>query len=171
MLNNTMGMQTAKFWLGNSTGQKTCFLQQGEKKKQTLRLEGLKSKPSNGLDSWVGKRRRAWQLEEGMATHSSILAWRILMDREEPGGLQSIGSQRVRHDWVTKHSTARLNTLYGPCLNSNLIKPTVKDIYGRSIWTITLICDNQKLLSNFLGLMPVIVVMLLKVSLPFRDQN
>ena len=32
-------------------------------------------------------------LEEGMATHSSILAW-----REEPGGLQSIGSQRVRLD-------------------------------------------------------------------------
>ena len=31
-----------------------------------------------------------------MATHSSILAW-----REEPGGLQSMGSQRVRHNWVT----------------------------------------------------------------------
>ena len=36
-------------------------------------------------------------LEEGMATHSSILAWRIPWT-EEPGGLQSIGSQRVRHD-------------------------------------------------------------------------
>ena len=36
-------------------------------------------------------------LEEGMATHSSILAWRILWT-EEPGGLQSIRSQRVRHD-------------------------------------------------------------------------
>ena len=36
-------------------------------------------------------------LEEGMATHSSILAWRIQW-REEPGGLQSRGSQRVRHD-------------------------------------------------------------------------
>ena len=33
-------------------------------------------------------------LENGMATHSSILAWRILW-REEPGGLQSMGSQRV----------------------------------------------------------------------------
>ena len=39
-------------------------------------------------------------LEEGMATHSSILAWRI-PGTEEPGGLQSIGSQRVRHDLVT----------------------------------------------------------------------
>ena len=36
-------------------------------------------------------------LEEGMATHSSILAWRIPWT-EESGGLQSIGSQRVRHD-------------------------------------------------------------------------
>ena len=36
-------------------------------------------------------------LEEGMATHSSILAWRIPWT-EEPGGLQPVGSQRVRHD-------------------------------------------------------------------------
>ena len=36
-------------------------------------------------------------LEEGMATHSNILAWRIPWT-EEPDGLQSIGSQRVGHD-------------------------------------------------------------------------
>ena len=36
-------------------------------------------------------------LEEGMATHFSILAWRIPWT-EEPGGLQSMGSERVRHD-------------------------------------------------------------------------
>ena len=36
-------------------------------------------------------------LEEGMATHSSILAWRIPWT-EGTGGLQSMGSQRVRHD-------------------------------------------------------------------------
>ena len=36
-------------------------------------------------------------LEEGMATHSSILAWRIPMT-EETGGLQSMGLQRVGHD-------------------------------------------------------------------------
>ena len=39
-------------------------------------------------------------LEKGMETHSSILAWRIPWT-EEPGGLRSIGSQRVRHDWAT----------------------------------------------------------------------
>ena len=37
-------------------------------------------------------------MEEDMATHSSILAWRIPW-AEEPGGLQSTGSQKVRHDW------------------------------------------------------------------------
>ena len=36
-------------------------------------------------------------LEKGMATHSSILIWRILWT-EETGGLQSMGLQRVRHD-------------------------------------------------------------------------
>ena len=36
-------------------------------------------------------------LEEEMATHSGILAWRIPWT-EEPGGLQSVGSQRVRHN-------------------------------------------------------------------------
>ena len=39
-------------------------------------------------------------LEKEMATHSSTLAWRIPW-REEPGGLQSTGSQRVGHDWAT----------------------------------------------------------------------
>ena len=39
-------------------------------------------------------------LEKGMATHSSIHAQRI-PSTEEPGGLQSMGSQRVRHDCVT----------------------------------------------------------------------
>ena len=39
-------------------------------------------------------------LKKGMATHSSILAWRIPWT-EEPGGPLSMGSQRVRYDWVT----------------------------------------------------------------------
>ena len=40
-------------------------------------------------------------LEKEMETHSSILAWEIPWT-EEPGGLQSMGSQRVRHDLVIK---------------------------------------------------------------------
>ena len=48
-------------------------------------------------------------LEEGMATHSSILAWRIPWI-EEPGRIQSIGSQRVGHYWsdLAPHSTEYL---------------------------------------------------------------
>ena len=41
-------------------------------------------------------------LPKEMATHSSILAWRIPWTKE-PGGLQSMGSQRVGHDWA-KHT-------------------------------------------------------------------
>ena len=39
-------------------------------------------------------------LEKEMATHSSILAWRISWT-EDPGRLQSMGLQRVGHNWVT----------------------------------------------------------------------
>ena len=42
--------------------------------------------------------------EGGHATHSSILAWRIPWT-VKPGGLQSMGSQRVGHNWATMHST------------------------------------------------------------------
>ena len=47
----------------------------------------------------TGVRSPGWEgpLEEGMATHSSILAWKIPWV-EEPGGLQSMGSQRVGRD-------------------------------------------------------------------------
>ena len=46
-------------------------------------------------------------LEKGMATHFSILAWRIPWT-EEPGGLQSTGSQRIRYDRVTNTSLQNL---------------------------------------------------------------
>ena len=47
----------------------------------------------DGFDPWV------WEdpMESEMATHSSILAWKI-PGTEEPGGLQSMGSQRIGHD-------------------------------------------------------------------------
>ena len=59
-------------------------------------------------------------LEEGMATHSS-LAWRVPWT-EEPGGLQSTRSQRVRHDQVTKHRRNLLLELtFLECLLSKCI--------------------------------------------------
>ena len=49
---------------------------------------------------WVQSLSQEDPLEKGMANHSSILAWRIPWT-EKPGGLQSIWSQIVRHDWAT----------------------------------------------------------------------
>ena len=50
-------------------------------------------------ETWV--QSLGWEdLEKEIATHSSILAWRFPR-MEEPGRLQSMGSQRVRHDWAT----------------------------------------------------------------------
>ena len=48
-------------------------------------------------ETWVQSLGQEDPLEKGMATHSSILAWRIPWT-EEPDGLQSMGSQRVGHD-------------------------------------------------------------------------
>ena len=48
-------------------------------------------------ETWVPSSGWEDTVEEGMATHSSILAWKIPWI-EEPGGLHSTGSQRVRHD-------------------------------------------------------------------------
>ena len=48
-------------------------------------------------ETWIQSLGREDLLEKEMATHSSIPAWRIPWT-EEPGGLQSMGSQRLRHD-------------------------------------------------------------------------
>ena len=51
-------------------------------------------------------------LEEGMDTHSSILAWRIPWT-QEPGGLQSMGSQSVGQNWVTNILSGKSQELDG----------------------------------------------------------
>ena len=48
-------------------------------------------------ETWVQSPGQEDPLEKGMATHSSILAW-LIPWTEEPGGLQSMGLQRDRHD-------------------------------------------------------------------------
>ena len=48
-------------------------------------------------------------LEEGMATHSSVLAWSIPWT-EEPGGLRPMGSQRAGHNCATDHTHAHTHT-------------------------------------------------------------
>ena len=69
-------------------------------------------------------RSLGWEvpLEKEMSIHSSICAWRIPWT-EKPGGLQSVGSQRVRHDWATNAHNTHTHThththglLYTLCL-------------------------------------------------------
>ena len=56
-------------------------------------VKNLPAMRETWVQSWVGKNA----LEEEMATHSSVLAWRISWT-EKTGGLQSMGSQRVGHN-------------------------------------------------------------------------
>ena len=58
-------------------------------------------------------------LEEEMATHSSILAWEIPWS-EEPGGLQSMESQRVGHDWAQVHVLTHTHTHTHTYCNSTI---------------------------------------------------
>ena len=64
-------------------------------------------------ETWVWSLGWEDPLKEGMATHSSILAWRISWT-EEPGSLYSIGSQRVGHDWNDLACTWGTNILVWP---------------------------------------------------------
>ena len=68
-----------------------------------LMVQIVKNPPAM-WETWV--RSLGWEdpLEKGTATHSSILAWRIPRT-EESGGLQSMGSQRVGHNWVAFNFT------------------------------------------------------------------
>ena len=62
----------------------------------SLVAKRLKRLPAT-WETWVRSLGREDPLEKEMATHSSILAWRIPWI-EEPGGLQSMGLQRIRYD-------------------------------------------------------------------------
>ena len=68
----------------------------------SLVAQTVKSLPAM-QETWIQFLSQEEPLEKGMATHSSI-AWRIPWT-EEPGMLQSMGSQRVGHDWVTNTSS------------------------------------------------------------------
>ena len=78
------------------------------------RLPGLQ-------ETWI--QSLGWEdpVEKRMATHSSILAWRNPWT-EEPGGIQSMGSQRVGPDWVTNtsYSYCRMNLFMNSSVTFNM---------------------------------------------------
>ena len=74
--------------------------------KASLVAQMVKNLPAM-QETWVWSLGQEDPLEKGMATYSNILAWRIPWT-EKPGGLQSMGSQRMVHDWVTNTSHIEL---------------------------------------------------------------
>ena len=87
------------------------------------------------FDPWVGK----IPLEKGMATLSSILAWRIPWT-EEPGWLQSMGLQRVRHDWMTEHAWAHAQ---GNFLHHPNHKLSARTLFSHVYYHACLIIDSH----------------------------
>ena len=75
-------------------------------------------------------------LEEGMAIHASILAWGIPWT-EEPGGLQSTGSQRVRHDCMTKHTHTHYQLSWVSDLGLLSLHNPVKQLRVNLLYTYT----------------------------------
>jgi len=71
----------------------------------------IKNLPAVQEQTWLQSLGREDALDKGIATHSSILAWRIPWT-EESGGLQSMGSQRFRHNWVTNTFTFSLHPYF-----------------------------------------------------------
>ena len=71
----------------------------------------VKNPPANIEDTGDTGSILGWEdsLEEEMATHSSILPWTIPWT-EKPGGLQSKGSQGVRHNWARTHAVSERYT-------------------------------------------------------------
>ena len=69
-------------------------------------------------ETWVRSLVQEYPREVEMATHCSILAWRIPWT-EEPGGLQSMGSQRVRRDWICTHAHTHPKTLGLSCTSDS----------------------------------------------------
>ena len=97
----------------------------------SLTAQSVKNLPAM-QETWVWFLGWEDPLEKEMATHSSILAWKIPWT-EEPAGLQSMGSQRVGHDlatkpppiygrvfiitWYTSLQTIWLQNLFSTCIN------------------------------------------------------
>ena len=79
----------------------------------------IRTQASRFFSTWLGK----FLLEKEMTTHSSILSWDI-PQTEEPGGLQSIGSERVRLNWVIHIFTVTFLIL-------RPIPPSFESIYFR----------------------------------------
>ena len=94
------GVTTFKLFTCQSLSRKspTQFLWEFIHRKATFPGGSVVKNPPAVHETWIRSLSQEDPLRKGMATHSNILAWRISWT-EEPGGLQSMGSQSVEHDW------------------------------------------------------------------------
>ena len=81
-------------------------------------------------ETWVQSMGQEDPLEKKMATHSSILAWKIPWT-EECSRLQSMGSQRVRHDWATSLSLLAL------CMDYNRLWEIIKEMEYQTTFSVS----------------------------------
>ena len=119
---------------------------------QSLMLTSLVAQKAKCLptmqETWVQSLGREDLLEKEMANHSRILAWRIPW-MEKSGRLQSVGPQRVGHDWATSLSLPMLSNLIWlfyfvitECWNVHLVvsfKEVKKNSTHLSAWDLNLI--------------------------------
>ena len=97
-------------------------------------------------ETWVQSLGREDHLEKEMAIHASILAWRIPWT-EKPSRLQSTGSQRVGHDWVTSPSYLYPNIRFWHQKEENLISVFLNDAAGQASLSITISWSSLRLTS------------------------
>ena len=97
-----------------------------ELRRASLMTQRVKNPPTL-REPWVQFLGLEDPLEKGMATYYSILAWRIPWT-EEPGRLQSMESQRVRHDWVAFPFSFSL-----PSESTTKVQEEVLDLRNRAL--------------------------------------
>ena len=82
----------------------------------------------NPQETWIWSLSQEEALKKRMATHSSILAWRIPWT-EKPGRVQSMGLQRVGHDWVTNHThTWTIYYHHSERIGASLVAQIIKNL-------------------------------------------
>ena len=82
-------------------------------------------------ENWVWSLGQEDPLEKEKATHSNTLAWKIPW-MEEPGGLQSMESQRVGHDWTTSLHYWIIYTIYVKGMAEDEIVDSISDSMDRN---------------------------------------
>ena len=99
----SMGFSGQEYWSGLPLGFPKFYSEFAAGKDPSLMAQMIMNLPAM-QETWVWFLSQENPLGKEMATHSSMLTWRILWTKE-PGGLQSLETQRVGHDWVTNTFT------------------------------------------------------------------